>query len=474
MSTARVTSAGLDEWYEALESWSRAWTSLLPVWPWVAPVASLAAAPAAEPAAPFRAHPPGRSLAELSVGDSASVTKRISQADIDAFARISGDDNPAHVDAGWAAGSRLGGRVAHGMLTAGLISAVLGTKLPGPGSIYMSQTLRWVAPVRPGDLLTATATITEIVAEKGRVVLETVVTRDGEPVLTGEALVMPPAGRASRRRRRRPPARGRAQAARQAPGPTPGGPEAPGQARAAAPAEGGRVIARIAVVGAGVMGSEIAQATAAGGVEVVMLDADPAALERGVAHVARIGERRVARGPHDRGRGAGRSSPGSPRRADAGALAACDLAIEAVPEVMEIKREVFRRLDAALPPGALLASNTSGLSITELGRETGRPDRVLGPPLLQPRERDAAGGSGAGRRHRRARPWPRARSSRGRSARRRCGCASAPGSWSTACSAARWPRPTAARRRSAPSGRRPTGPSSTRAPPRWAPSPSAT
>ena len=192
MSTARVTSAGLDEWYEALESWSRAWTSLLPVWPWVAPVASFAAAPAAEPAAPFRAHPPGRTLAELSVGDSASVTKRISQADIDAFARISGDDNPAHVDAGWAAGSRLGGRVAHGMLTAGLISAVLGTKLPGPGSIYMSQTLRWVAPVRPGDLLTATATITEIVAEKGRVVLETVVTRDGEPVLTGEALVMPP------------------------------------------------------------------------------------------------------------------------------------------------------------------------------------------------------------------------------------------------------------------------------------------
>jgi 3-hydroxybutyryl-CoA dehydratase len=192
MSSAPVTSARIEEWYEALGSWSRAWTSLLPVWPWVAPVAQLAAAPAAEPAPAFRAHPPGKTLAELSVGDSASVTGRISQADIDAFARISGDDNPAHVDAEWAEGTRLGGRVAHGMLTAGLISAVLGTQLPGPGSIYMSQTLRWVAPVRPDDLLTATATVKEIVADKGRLVLETVVTRDGETVLTGEALVMPP------------------------------------------------------------------------------------------------------------------------------------------------------------------------------------------------------------------------------------------------------------------------------------------
>ena len=192
MSSARVSGAGIEEWYEALESWSRAWTSLLPPWPWVAPVAPPAAPRAGQTAPPFRAHPPGTTIDELSVGDSASVTKRISQADIDAFARISGDDNPAHVDAEWAAASRLGGRVAHGMLTAGLISAVLGTALPGPGSIYMSQTLRWIAPVHPDDLLTATATVKEIVAEKGRVVLETVVTRDGEPVLTGEALVMAP------------------------------------------------------------------------------------------------------------------------------------------------------------------------------------------------------------------------------------------------------------------------------------------
>jgi 3-hydroxybutyryl-CoA dehydratase len=187
-----MTSAGIDEWYEALESWRRAWTSLLPAWPWVVPAEALAAVAADEAHPPFRVHPPGKTLAELSLGDSASVTKRISQADIDAFARISGDDNPAHVDAEWAATSRLGGRVAHGMLTAGLISAVLGTVLPGPGSIYMSQTLRWVAPVHPDDLLTATATVKEILAEKGRVVLETVVVRDGQTVLTGEALVMAP------------------------------------------------------------------------------------------------------------------------------------------------------------------------------------------------------------------------------------------------------------------------------------------
>jgi 3-hydroxybutyryl-CoA dehydratase len=84
------------------------------------------------------------------------------------------------------------GRVAHGVLTAGLISAVLGTKLPGPGSIYMSQTLKWLAPVRPGDELTATATVKEIIAEKNRVILDTIVEVDGTVVLTGEAMVMPP------------------------------------------------------------------------------------------------------------------------------------------------------------------------------------------------------------------------------------------------------------------------------------------
>ncbi|MEQ9336563.1 MAG: MaoC family dehydratase [Miltoncostaeaceae bacterium] len=105
---------------------------------------------------------------------------------------MSGDDNPAHVDDAWAYATMFKGRVAHGVLTAGLISAVLGTKLPGPGSIYMSQTLKWLAPVRPGDELTATATVKEIIAEKNRVILETVVAVGETTVLTGEAMVMPP------------------------------------------------------------------------------------------------------------------------------------------------------------------------------------------------------------------------------------------------------------------------------------------
>lgn len=143
---------------------------------------------------PFPTYAPGKTIEQLSVGDSASLSGSFSQGDIEAFARISGDDNPAHVDAAWAEASSFGGRVAHGVLTAGLISAVLGTQLPGPGSIYMSQTLKWLAPVRPGDALTAVVTVKEIIPEKKRVVLETIVQKDGETVLTGEALVMPPRG----------------------------------------------------------------------------------------------------------------------------------------------------------------------------------------------------------------------------------------------------------------------------------------
>ncbi|HMO00635.1 MAG TPA: MaoC family dehydratase [Miltoncostaeaceae bacterium] len=140
----------------------------------------------------FPTYGPGRTIDQLAAGDSASLERTFTQDDIDAFARISGDDNPAHVDPAWADASIFGGRVAHGILTAGLISAVIGTQLPGPGSIYMSQTLKWLAPVKPGDALTATATIREIVPEKGRIVMDTVVTRGADVVLTGEALIMPP------------------------------------------------------------------------------------------------------------------------------------------------------------------------------------------------------------------------------------------------------------------------------------------
>ncbi len=143
------------------------------------------------------------------------------------------------------------------------------------------------------------------------------------------------------------------------------------------------MIRRMAVLGAGVMGSEIAQAVAAGGVEVVLLDSDPAALERGLAHVAAIGDRRV-----QRGRMSAEDAQAILARitttVDDADLAECDLAIEAVPEVMDIKRQVFQRLDAALPADALLASNTSGLSISALAAETSRPELVVGLHFFNP------------------------------------------------------------------------------------------
>lgn len=155
---------------------------------WLRPLAAMGLTP--NPSG-FHSYPDGKTIDEIAVGDSATITRRVSQSDIDAFARISGDDNPAHVDAIWAEQSPFKGRLAHGILTAGLVSAALGTELPGPGAIYLSQTLKWVAPVRPGDVLTATVTVTEVIADKGRVVLETVVSKGDTVVLTGEALVMP-------------------------------------------------------------------------------------------------------------------------------------------------------------------------------------------------------------------------------------------------------------------------------------------
>jgi 3-hydroxyacyl-CoA dehydrogenase len=143
------------------------------------------------------------------------------------------------------------------------------------------------------------------------------------------------------------------------------------------------VIVRVGVLGAGLMGSEIAQVASAGGLEVVLLDTDAAALERGVAHVRSIGERRVARGRMTADEVEAMMGRVRATRDDAD-LGACDLAIEAVPEILDVKREVFRRLDAVLPPGALLASNTSGLSISELARETSRPGLVLGLHFFNP------------------------------------------------------------------------------------------
>jgi 3-hydroxybutyryl-CoA dehydratase len=128
----------------------------------------------------------------FTVGEEAILTKLVSDDDIKAFARISGDDNPVHMNDDYAKGTMFGGRIAHGMLVAGLISAVLGTMLPGPGAIYLSQQLRFRAPVRPGDQVTARAKVTEWNPEKGRVTLLTDVTnQEGSVVIEGEArLVM--------------------------------------------------------------------------------------------------------------------------------------------------------------------------------------------------------------------------------------------------------------------------------------------
>jgi 3-hydroxybutyryl-CoA dehydratase len=134
----------------------------------------------------------GLFLEDLAVGRSAERSHVVTAADIDAFARLTGDTNPVHLDAAYAAQTRFAGRVAHGMLSASFISAVLGNDLPGPGSIYLSQTLRFRAPVRIGDEVTARAEVAEINAVRGRVILKTVCTVAGEIVVDGEAVVMAP------------------------------------------------------------------------------------------------------------------------------------------------------------------------------------------------------------------------------------------------------------------------------------------
>ncbi len=134
----------------------------------------------------------GYCIEDLAVGMTASFAKTVTEADIVLFAGISGDTNPVHLNQEYAAGTMFQGRIAHGMLTVGFISAVLGTKLPGPGAIYMSQNLKFKAPVRAGDTVTARATVTELIVEKRRVVMRTVCTVGETVVVEGEALMMVP------------------------------------------------------------------------------------------------------------------------------------------------------------------------------------------------------------------------------------------------------------------------------------------
>ncbi len=135
----------------------------------------------------------GKTIIEINIGDTAEFTKTITEADIVLFAGVTGDLNPAHVDQVWAEKTMFKGRIAHGMLSAGLISAVLGMQLPGPGAIYLSQELKFLAPVRIGDTITARAEVIEIVEEKNRVRLKTTCcNQTGTVVVDGLALVMPP------------------------------------------------------------------------------------------------------------------------------------------------------------------------------------------------------------------------------------------------------------------------------------------
>lgn len=130
-------------------------------------------------------------MPEFEVGDKASLAKTITDEDVRMFAAATGDLNPLHLDEEYAAKSRFGRRVAHGMLSAGMISAVLGTELPGPGTIYLGQTLKFLAPVYLGDTVTATVTLAEYNREKGRMTFQTVCTnQDGAELVSGEAQVL--------------------------------------------------------------------------------------------------------------------------------------------------------------------------------------------------------------------------------------------------------------------------------------------
>jgi 3-hydroxybutyryl-CoA dehydratase len=130
---------------------------------------------------------------DLSVGQETSLSNEVTEATIKAFAEISGDRNPVHLDADYAAKTIFKERIAHGMLAAAYISAVFGTKLPGPGAIYISQTLSFKAPVKIGDTVVTTVKVSELVAEKRRAKFSCVCAVNGKPVVEGEAVLLVPA-----------------------------------------------------------------------------------------------------------------------------------------------------------------------------------------------------------------------------------------------------------------------------------------
>ena len=130
---------------------------------------------------------------DLAVGQSATLGKTITEADILLFAGVSGDTNPAHMDEEYASQTMFKGRIAHGMLSGAVISALFGTRFPGPGCIYVSQTLRFKAPVRIGDTLRARVEVKELIPEKKMAVFVTTATVGAKTVVDGEATLMVPA-----------------------------------------------------------------------------------------------------------------------------------------------------------------------------------------------------------------------------------------------------------------------------------------
>lgn len=129
---------------------------------------------------------------DLSVGQTAEMSRVVGAADIEAFAEVSGDNNPVHLDEAYAKTTTFGERIAHGLLPAAYISAILGTRLPGPGVIYLSQSLRFRRPVKIGDLVVARVTVKALNTARGHVILDTACEVSGKTVIEGEALVIAP------------------------------------------------------------------------------------------------------------------------------------------------------------------------------------------------------------------------------------------------------------------------------------------
>lgn len=135
----------------------------------------------------------GRTIKEINIGDKSSYSRTVSEADVILFGGVSGDLNPAHFNEEYSKETMFKGRIAHGMLSASYISTVLGMNLPGPGTIYLSQDLKFTSPVKFGDTITATVEVIEKIEEKNRIILETIcVNQRGEIVVKGKAMVMPP------------------------------------------------------------------------------------------------------------------------------------------------------------------------------------------------------------------------------------------------------------------------------------------